>query len=241
MFASRKKFSTPNREPRQNQLIRINHSRRIHLPGDSSNRLVAQGAAPFAGPEAFFRFAPADQLRKSHGQISSALSAVAQNRVCNSRRISTSVLKDLNVPGINTYRNRPSDRDGSSRAAIRSEGTQVWAHTRRPAERPRYEPWWHRRSCLCWGGRSGRAARVSSEMLSRVECALTQKGGGGYRRERLSREKATYRMRFSRSKSQELRGVKKVTAWRAGQANHCNRGRGGVCCRHGRRMGRRST
>lgn len=66
MRASRKKSSFPTRRTRQNPFIRTNHSRRIHLVGNNSNELVAQGAAharprrapvQCAGPEAFSLFA----------------------------------------------------------------------------------------------------------------------------------------------------------------------------------------
>jgi hypothetical protein len=58
------------------------------------------------------------------------------------------------------------------------------------------------------------------------QCALTKNGPGGHRRERLLREKATYRMRFSRSRSQELRGVRKVRGATRTRCHHERRNRG---------------
>jgi hypothetical protein len=79
---SSKKFSSPTRATHQYQLIRTNRS----------------------GPEAFFRCKFLRRLGKCHEQPSSALSALPQKRVCNSRKISTSVLKDLNPRRMNTSR-----------------------------------------------------------------------------------------------------------------------------------------
>jgi hypothetical protein len=92
-----KKNNLPNRRPRQNRLIRINYFRRIHLLGHNSNEFVAQGAALATGPEAFSCCVSPEQLRKRRDHLSSALSALAQNRVRNSRRISTSIFIGLKM------------------------------------------------------------------------------------------------------------------------------------------------
>jgi len=58
------------------------------------------------------------------------------------------------------------------------------------------------------------ACKRSENKLSGMNTCAKRVGGGG--RERLLREKATHRMRFSRSESQELRGAKGVRRERHG-------------------------
>jgi hypothetical protein len=76
-------------------------------------RLVAQGAAPVAGPEAFScRIIPHD-LRRCHKHLSPALSALTQNASATRAESALPFLKDLNMTGINTYRNKLSTRAAS--------------------------------------------------------------------------------------------------------------------------------
>ena len=149
-MALAKKFSSPNRATRQNQLIRINHPCRafpastpvgtssatlcppslcalcVKFPFPASlfiatfvpeRRLVAQGAAPFAGPEAFScRIFPHD-LRKRYKQLNPALSALAQNASATCAESALTFLKDLNMTGINTYKKNCRSCQGVSEKA----------------------------------------------------------------------------------------------------------------------------
>jgi hypothetical protein len=67
-------------------------------------RLVAQGAAPFAGPEAFSCLIFPRDVRKRQKQLSPALSALAQNASATRAESALPFLKDLNMTGINTYK-----------------------------------------------------------------------------------------------------------------------------------------
>ena len=107
-------------------------------------RLVAQGAAPVAGPEAFSRRIFPRYSGERHEHLSPALSALAQNASATHAESALPFSKDLNMTGINTYKNdhpirmaRPERRAGarelspmrfsrqtsSSRVTNRSEGT----------------------------------------------------------------------------------------------------------------------
>ena len=100
LWASRKKSSLPNRRTRQNQLIRTNHSRRTRLVSTPVRNLSVTLRPPCLCAlcvKSVWRrhFSPSLLRRKRRDQLSSALSALAQKRVRNSRRISTSIFKGL--------------------------------------------------------------------------------------------------------------------------------------------------
>ncbi len=83
----------------------------------SEGRLVAQGAAPFAGPEAFsYRLFP-HHLRKRHERLSLALSALMQNESATRAESALTFLKDLNMTGINTYKKNDDPTRGRSEKA----------------------------------------------------------------------------------------------------------------------------
>jgi hypothetical protein len=107
-------------------------------------RLVAQGAAPVAGPEAFSCRIFPWYSGERHEHLSPALSALTQNASATRAESALPFLRDLNMTGINTYKNdhpirmvRPERRAGarelspmrsswqtsSSRVTNRSEGT----------------------------------------------------------------------------------------------------------------------
>jgi hypothetical protein len=68
------------------------------VASDAGAPLVAQGAASFAGPEALF------PVPKTLPEVKLRIISTCANPACNHRKINTSILKNLNMPGINTYR-----------------------------------------------------------------------------------------------------------------------------------------
>jgi hypothetical protein len=98
------KRNTPNCRPQQTDPLRTIFNFGLPRPhlvaSDAGAPLVAHGAASFAGPEALIlvrQKSPAARLR---------IISTCTNRARNSRRISTSILHDLKVFRINTYRKR---------------------------------------------------------------------------------------------------------------------------------------
>jgi hypothetical protein len=204
---------------RQNHLLRTNHPciRPVSFAGvplielclpalNAGTKFVAQGAAPFAGPEAFpLAVAFGTRDRNQLSILNSAHTKIAPPTLAES---ALPFLLDLKVFGISTYKN-------ILRGAPRHESKpETWECCRAKRD--------------CSSGRAGHdfvPARPEALVLrggrlvacaSPLECALTQKGGGGYRRKCLLCEKATHRMRFSRSNGQELLGATK-----SGERNTC--------------------
>jgi hypothetical protein len=99
----RKKSTTPSCQPQQTDLLRT-----IFNFGLPQPHLVAQGAASFAGPEALL------PVPKTLPEAKLRIISTCANPARNSRKINTSILKNLNVPRINTYRKsfRASEKSG---------------------------------------------------------------------------------------------------------------------------------
>jgi len=108
-------------------------------------------------------------------------------RAHNSRRMSSSVFKDLNPIGMSTYKENITGR------ATRWQLVSVAAAFRRAPVSGSYA---HRSKQRAWTAFDSQLLTIDLAYLTQAECALTRKGEGGHRRERHGH--------------QERRGVKKV-------------------------------